>query len=101
MTGSPARVESVRRGMPVRFEVDGVEIESFEGERVSTALLASGRMAWRQSLKLGEPRGLFCGIGICYDCLIEIEGQGITRACQTRVCQGMRARTLRTSGAHL
>lgn len=102
MTGGPVRIEHIRRGAPLRLTVDGVETTGFEGEHLSTVLMASGRIAWRQSPMRKEPRGLFCGIGICFECLVEVEGQGIVRACQTTARDGMRLRTidLGPTGAH-
>jgi predicted molibdopterin-dependent oxidoreductase YjgC len=94
MTGGPVRVKHIRRGAPVRLTVDGVEVTGFEGEHLSTVLMADGRIAWRRSPKRREPRGLFCGIGICFECMVEVEGQGIVRACQTTARDGMHLRTV-------
>jgi hypothetical protein len=58
------------------------------GETIGAALLRSGRRAWRVSRVDGRPRGLFCGIGICYDCLVVVGGQAAVRACQRVAAPG-------------
>lgn len=83
------RIEYVRRGAPLHFDADGVRVMAFDGENIATALLASGRIALRRSQKLREPRGLFCGIGLCFECLVQVDGLGTVRACQTLVREGM------------
>ena len=77
------------RGQPVRFLFDGTEIEAFEGETVAAALLAIGQRQLRRTSRRGEPRGLFCGIGACFDCLVQIDGQPNIQACLTPVRDGM------------
>lgn len=94
MNEGPVRIEHVRRGPAVQLTIDGAEITAFDGELLSTALLATGRMTFRRSERLREPRGLFCGIGICFECLVQVEGQGTVRACQTAVGEGMRVKTV-------
>jgi hypothetical protein len=86
---------SVRRGDPVQLIVNDAPLPAFEGERLSTALLASGLLSWRRSQILREPRGLYCGIGICFECIVDVENMGVVRACQTLVRDGMRVRTIR------
>lgn len=94
MNRGPVRIQHVRRGPAVQLTIDGVDLMAFEGELLSTALLASGRIAFRKSEKLREPRGLFCGIGICFECRVDVQGQGTLRACQTVVREGMRVLTV-------
>jgi predicted molibdopterin-dependent oxidoreductase YjgC len=81
------------RGVPVAVEVDGARVEAFPGETVGTVLVAAGRRGFRRTERLGAPRGLYCGIGLCFDCLVWVEGTGRVRACQTPVAAGMRIRT--------
>lgn len=83
----------VTRGRQVWIVVDGVEVVAYEGESVAAALLASGRRDLRESPRRGEPRGMYCGIGLCFECLVSIEGEGGVRACRTRVRDGMRIET--------
>jgi hypothetical protein len=65
----------------------GREIPFEPGHSVAAALIAAGIRAWR-STPDGQPRGLFCGIGACYDCLVTVNGQPAQRACLVRARDG-------------
>ena len=72
--------------------VNGVLVTMPVGSMVSAAILKSGVAAFRRSVT-GEPRGPLCGMGICFECRVMIDGQSHCRSCQT-VCQnGMDIRT--------
>ncbi|PPG38881.1 (2Fe-2S)-binding protein [Pseudoclavibacter sp. RFBA6] len=73
---------------PVRITVDGEPVEGVEGQSIAGVLLGSGRVAWRETAVAGKPRGLFCGIGVCFDCLVTVDGVPDVRACQRRACDG-------------
>jgi predicted molibdopterin-dependent oxidoreductase YjgC len=60
------------------------------GTTVGAALMANGVTSWRTTRKEGRPRGLFCGIGVCFDCLVEVDGEPNQRACMVRLTDGMR-----------
>ncbi len=77
------------RGLAVAIWLDGREVTAYEGETVATVLFAEGVVAVRSTLG-GEPRGVFCGMGVCFDCLVVIDGVPNTRACMTPVSAGMR-----------
>jgi len=79
----------LKRGRSVRFLFDGREIDAFEGETVAAALLAIGQRQLRRTNRRGEPRGLFCGIGACFDCLVQVDGKPNMQACLTPVRDGM------------
>ncbi len=66
---------------PFTIVVNGQRVETFEGETLGAALLAAGRPTLRAS-RLGDRRGMFCGIGLCYDCLVTVDGEQV-RACMT------------------
>ncbi len=68
---------------------EGVRLAASAGETIAAALLAHGVAALSES-KAGEPRGAYCGIGVCHDCLVSIDGRHGQRACLTRVRDGMR-----------
>ena len=85
------RIEGgVGRGREVEFLLDGDPVRAFEGETVAAALLAIGERVLRSTGRTGEPRGLYCGIGICFDCVMTIDGQPNIRTFQTPVRAGMR-----------
>jgi predicted molibdopterin-dependent oxidoreductase YjgC len=69
--------------------VDGESVQACPGETVATLLLAIGRRTFRHTDQLHAPRGLFCGMGVCFDCLVTIDGQANVRACMTTVQPGM------------
>lgn len=68
--------------------VDGEPAAAYPGETVATVLLAAGRRIFRRTAH-AAPRGLFCGMGVCYDCLVTVDGQPDVRACMTTVQPGM------------
>ena len=84
---------NVDRGRPVQITVDGESIQAYEGESLAAALLAAGRRVFRHAEPGGDPRGIFCGMGICYDCLVTVTGQDHVRACMTLVQEGMQVST--------
>lgn len=85
-----AREAVVERGKPLQFFVDGETMQAYEGETIAAALTAGGRLVLRRSERTGAPRGVFCGIGICFDCLVTVEGMGRVRSCMVPVQPGMR-----------
>jgi predicted molibdopterin-dependent oxidoreductase YjgC len=80
---------TVERGPRVSLVVDGVPVPAYEGESVAAALLAAGRRALRTTPRRAEQRGMYCGIGLCFECVTTVDGQSV-RACQTPVRDGMR-----------
>ncbi len=68
--------------------VDGEPVPAYPGETIATALLAAGQRTFRRT-DHAAPRGLFCGMGICFDCLVTVDGQPDVRACMTAVQPGM------------
>ena len=73
------------------IDVDGAAVPACNGQTVAAALLASGRQVFRRTAT-GAPRGVFCGMGVCFDCLVTVNGQGDQRACITPARPGMRVR---------
>jgi sarcosine oxidase subunit alpha len=72
--------------------VNGVRVVVAEGSMVSTAVFVTGAASFRQSVT-GEPRGPLCGMGICYECRVTINGQPHCRSCQVLCQNGMDVRT--------
>ena len=90
--------QGLERGASFAFTVDGERVEAFPGETVAAALLASGARALRSTAKRGQPRSLYCGMGICWDCLVTVDGAPSQRACMTEAKPGMRVETQRGAG---
>jgi hypothetical protein len=89
---------AIERGRAVELVVDGTPIPAFEGESVAAALLAAGRRALRVSPRRAEPRGMYCGIGVCFECLMAVDDGPAVRTCQLPVRDGMRVATLGADG---
>jgi len=75
----------------IELTVDGTPLEAPEGQSLAAALLNAGRGTLRQSPS-GTPRGLYCGIGVCQECRVVVNG-AVVRACVTPVSAGMRVAT--------
>jgi hypothetical protein len=67
----------------------GATVAAEPGQSVAAALVAAGITDWRTTRRRGRPRGLFCGIGVCFDCLITIDGVPDQRACLVPAADGM------------
>jgi predicted molibdopterin-dependent oxidoreductase YjgC len=74
----------------IRLTLDGRELTARPGQSVGAALTEAGISSWRRTRHGGRPRGLFCGIGICYDCLITADGVPNLRACLLPAVDGMK-----------
>ncbi|MFI7453389.1 (2Fe-2S)-binding protein [Nonomuraea sp. NPDC049714] len=66
---------------PFEITIDGRPVPVTPGQTIGAALHAAGRRSWRTTRFGGRPRGLFCGIGVCFDCLITVNGRPPERAC--------------------
>ena len=75
-------------GRPIGFRFDDTPIEALEGETIAAALSAAGILAYRRT-DSGAPRGLHCGMGACFDCVVTVDGRIGQRACMTKVADGM------------
>ncbi|WP_146363892.1 (2Fe-2S)-binding protein [Arthrobacter yangruifuii] len=73
----------------IRATFNGKPITAADGSTVGGALVANGIVSWRNTRQKDRPRGLFCGIGVCFDCLVEVDGQPNERACMVRLREGM------------
>lgn len=73
----------------VTITVEGKETEAYEGEPIAAALLASGIKVFRKTKKRKDPRGPYCGIGLCTDCVMKVNGEPNVRTCITPVEDGM------------
>ncbi len=76
----------------VVIELDGVEVKVPAGISVAAAMLYLDRIPLRHSVVKGAPRAPFCMMGVCFECLIEVDGVVDQRACQLQLRSGMRLR---------
>ena len=89
----------VARAAAFEFSFEGQPIQAYPGESIGAALTAAGHVTFRLTRKDSKPRGLFCGIGVCYDCLVVVDGRPNQRACvapaqpgaSVRIQQGVEA----------
>jgi predicted molibdopterin-dependent oxidoreductase YjgC len=70
------------------FTFDGRSINADPGRSIGAALWAAGIRQLGRSRVLGRPRGMYCGIGQCFDCLVRVNGGPVVRACITPVTDG-------------
>lgn len=85
--------KDVQRGEAFEIEVDGMPIVAYKGETVAAALMAAGIRATNKTAEEEALRGFCCGIGLCYGCIMVIDGVPNTRTCQTLARPGMRLET--------
>ncbi|MFT8889083.1 MAG: (2Fe-2S)-binding protein [Ethanoligenens sp.] len=82
-----------QKGKRITFTYDGKPMEGYEGEPIAAALRAAGVMVHRYTRKYGMPRGIFCAIGRCTDCVMVVNGQPNVRTCITPLEEGMTVET--------
>ncbi|MGB9597293.1 MAG: (2Fe-2S)-binding protein [Candidatus Poribacteria bacterium] len=80
----------------VTINVDGKDIEAYEGETIASALISAGIKVFRHTKKLKEPRRIFCAVGRCTDCIMTVDGKPNVRTCITLVQDGMKIQTQRS-----
>ena len=83
------RVKEINRKETVDLTVNGKKITAYRGESVLAALLASGYKVLKQSPVLKHPRGALCGMGVCFECLVKINGVPNRRSCMVEVENNM------------
>jgi thioredoxin reductase len=75
----------------VSFTFEGRSLEGRHGESLASALIAAGIRSFRRT-RTGAERGIFCGMGVCQDCLVEVDGQANQRACMVKLDRSMTVR---------
>lgn len=73
----------------VQIFVDGKPIVAREGEMIACALVANGIYINRYTMNKHKPRGIYCAIGRCTDCIMTVDGLPNIRTCVTEVKDGM------------
>ena len=72
----------------ITLRFDGVPVPAIAGESIAAALSAAGVLAFRSTAS-GAPRGLWCGMGACFDCIVTVDGRAGQRACMVKAKDGM------------
>ena len=79
------RIAAIKRSEPVTIFINGKETLAYKGETVFAALQAAGYRILNKSNTIGEARGGLCGMGVCYGCLVSINGLENRRSCMVEV----------------
>lgn len=87
------------KGSRVKFTYNGTPMEGYAGEPVAAALMAQGIRVHRHTAKQNKPRGVFCAIGRCTDCVMVVNGEPNVRTCITPLEEGMAVETQEGLGA--
>jgi hypothetical protein len=73
--------------------IDGAPFEGRQGDSIATVLLLSGKIGCRRSFVSGEPRGPYCMMGVCFECLVRVDGIDGLQACMIPIRPEMRIET--------
>lgn len=84
-----AAIPGRERAERVEVRLDGRSVLAVPGTSVASLLLEQNILAWRYNLVTGELRGPFCGMGICFECELTVDGRRAVRACGEPVRAGM------------
>ncbi|MEV7073693.1 (2Fe-2S)-binding protein [Streptomyces sp. NPDC091972] len=95
---NPLELVRAEPGPAFTVTLDGREIEALPGQTVAAALWTAGVTSWRTTRGEGRPRGIFCGIGVCFDCLVTVNDRPNQRACLVRLRPGDAIRTQEGTG---
>jgi len=90
LTSHPVLDVSMDGRKKVSITVDGNSLDVLEGEILAAALWANGFIALGHNPSDGSHRGVYCGIGHCYECRVTVDGVEDVRSCLIRVRDGMR-----------
>ncbi|MEU7417135.1 (2Fe-2S)-binding protein [Streptomyces antibioticus] len=95
---NPLELARAHPEAPFTVRFDGREIEALPGRTIAAVLWSAGITAWRGTRGEGQPRGVFCGIGVCFDCLVTVNDRPNQRACLTPATPGADIRTQEGTG---
>jgi predicted molibdopterin-dependent oxidoreductase YjgC len=86
------------KGPKIQFTFDGQPMEGFEGEPIAIALHSNDVLIHRYTTRRNEPRGMFCAIGRCTDCIMVVNGRPNIRTCVEPLKSGMVVETQKGKG---
>ena len=89
------RLEAGGGGGAVSFTFEGRPLAAAAGDTVASALLAAGETVFRSTPVSGRERGPFCMMGVCFECLVEVDGVPNRQACMVPVSDGLAVRRQR------
>jgi predicted molibdopterin-dependent oxidoreductase YjgC len=88
----PVELPAGEQRRSVAISVEGQRVQARAGETLATALLGAGVVPLRRTAVSGEPRAPLCLMGVCFDCLVEVDGMQNVQACMVEVREGMQVR---------
>lgn len=83
------RIGTIKRREKVKLLVNGKEIPAYKGETILAALMAAGYKKLKRSPLDKAPRGALCGMGVCFECMVTVNGIPNIRSCMTEVENNM------------
>ena len=93
MNTDDLRIGTIKRKEKVTLSVNGQEISAYKGETLLAALIAAGYKKLKKSPLNEEPRGALCGMGVCFECIVTVDGVPNIRSCMTEVENNMEIET--------
>lgn len=87
------RIGTIKRKERVKLLVNGNEIPAYKGETILAALMAAGIKTLKRSPLNNDPRGALCGMGVCFECMVTVNGIPNIRSCMTEVENNMEIET--------
>ena len=88
----PVELPASEQPRSIAISVEGRRVKAREGETLATALLAAGVVPLRHTAVSGAPRAPLCLMGVCFECLVEVDGMQNVQACMVEVRDGMQVR---------
>lgn len=86
-------IADLKAGAALSFSFDGRPLSGRDGDTVAATLLANGITTCRQTPVSSAPRGPYCMMGVCFECLVVIDGVGNRQGCMVPLREGMRIET--------
>lgn len=83
------RIGSIKRKETVTLSVNGKKVQAYKGETILAALLAAGYKRLKKSPANHDPRSALCGMGVCFECIVTVNGIPNTRSCMIEVGNNM------------
>lgn len=87
------QIDGVVRGQVVWLTLNGKPVEACAGENIASVMWQAGLRTCRVTRQSAQPRGYYCGMGVCFECVVNVVGTGDVRSCRTPVAQDMQIRT--------
>ena len=86
-------IQGIDPGAAFEFTFDGKILSGFDGETIASALMRQGVFGQKLSQKQSAPRGYYCGMGLCWECAVCVDDEGVVRSCGYTLKPGLRVRT--------